>query len=177
MKQISCKDCPNPNCYIYTYCSPSWQDQIDETKSQILHRKSQYVIHEGAPVLGIHFVKSGKIKLFFTGRRDKEQIVRFANDGHVIGHKGLGKYDRYPTSAVAMEDSVTCFIQNETLNHLFRHNKELVVALMEFYSRELRKSQVRIKNLTQMNVREKIVDSLLSLYENFGLNEEMELCL
>lgn len=175
MKQISCKSCSNISCYIYRFCSDAWLEKIDETKSQILHKKNQNIINEGGVVLGIHFVKSGKVKVFFTGRNDKTQIVRFAHDGHIIGHRGLGKNDRYPISASAMEDSVTCYIQNETLNQLFRYNKELVVGLMEFYSRELRRAQERIKNLTQMNVREKIVDALLALYENFGLNEKKEL--
>ena len=46
---------------------------------------------------------------------------------------------------------------------------------MNFYSRELRKAEERIKNVSQMTVKEKIVDALLTLYAHFGLNKRKEL--
>jgi len=175
MQKISCKSCPTTNCFIQRFCSEAWIEKADEKKSQLFHKKNQNILNEGERVLGVHFIQKGKLKVFFTGLNDKPQIVRFANDGHIIGHRGLGEDDIYPISAAAMEDSVVCYIDNEILNQLFENNSALVVGLMEFYSRELRKAQERIKNLTQMNVREKVADVLLTLYENFGLNDQNEL--
>src|ERR1035437_6786682 len=175
MQKISCKSCPTTSCFIQRFCSRTWIEKVDERKSQLFHKKGQNILNEGERVLGVHFIQKGKLKVFFTGLNDKPQIVRFANDGHIIGHRGLGDDDIYPISAAAMEDSVVCYIDNETLNLLFENNSRLVVGLMEFYSRELRKAEERIKNLTQMNVREKVADVLLTLNEIFGLNEKREL--
>ena len=50
-----------------------------------------------------------------------------------------------------------------------------VVELMKFYSQELCKIEIRMKNLGQMNTREKISEALLLLLKNFGLNEQNRL--
>ena len=175
MKKIRCIECTNPACYLKKYCVDAWITRIDERKSQAHYKANQIIIHEGTPVLGIHFILNGKVKVYFTGSNDKPQIVRFANDGHILGHKGLGMDDHYPLSAATMDDSIICHIDNELLGQLFNYNPALVVGLMEFYSRELRKAEDRIKNLTQMNVKEKIAEALIALYESFGLNDKQEI--
>jgi CRP/FNR family transcriptional regulator, anaerobic regulatory protein len=175
IKTVTCKSCKTANCYIKNFCSESWLKKIDEAKLQLTYRKKQNIIHEGEPVSGIHFIQNGKVKIYFTGLNDNYQIVRFAQNGHIIGHKGNGAADFYPFSAAAMEDSVTCYIKNRTLDDLFHYNPEIVTNLMKFYSRELRKAEERIKNLSQMNVREKVADVLLTIYNDFGLNEQNEL--
>ena len=175
MKKTSCLSCPTHNCYLKKYCSENWLTVVDERKSQAIYKPNQNIIYEGNPVLGIHFIMDGKVKVFFSGSNEKPQIVRFANNGHILGHKGFGANDIYPLSASTMERSVVCHINNETLDQLYASNSELVIGLMGFYSRELRKAEERIKNLTQMTVKEKIIEALLTLYENFGLNKNNEL--
>lgn len=138
------------------------------------YKKDQYIIREGDAVLGVYFILKGKVRVFSTGFQEKEQIVRFAKDGHILGHMGSGN-EEYPISAIAMEESVICFLENDTLNNMFLANPKFTVGVMMFYSRELRKIEVRMKNIAHMNIREKVVDALLLIYENFGLNDAKEL--
>ena len=175
MKKTSCLNCPTSTCYIKKYCPENWLSVVDERKSQSVYQANQIVIYEGNPVQGIHFILDGKVKVYFTGNNEKSQIVRFANDGHLLGHKGLGQNDFYPLSASTMSKSVICHITNDTLTQLFQANNDFVIGLMGFYSRELRKAEERIKNLTQMSVKEKIVEALLMLCQNFGLNPHNEI--
>jgi CRP/FNR family transcriptional regulator, anaerobic regulatory protein len=175
MQKVSCSSCQSPHCFIKTFCSEDWIHGSDQKKVGLLYAKDQLIIHEGNPVTGMHFVEHGKVKIFFNGLNDRPQIVRFAKNGHVIGHKGIAKFDYYPFSAAAMENTYTCFLDNDFLHLLFDANPGLVMGLMQFYSRELRKAEERIKNLCQMNVREKLADVLLMLHDNFGVNKENEL--
>ena len=46
---------------------------------------------------------------------------------------------------------------------------------MLFYAEELMKSEERIKNIAQMTVEEKIADSLLLIYNSYGLHEKDDL--
>lgn len=48
----------------------------------------------------------------------------------------------------------------------------MVFALMEFYSDELFQSEVKMKNLSLLNVYEKVAESLLTLERRFGVNDE-----
>jgi CRP-like cAMP-binding protein len=156
------------------YCSPEWIQKISSSKYQIYFKQNQKIISEGEPVLGVFFIQKGKVKVISTGFDGKQQIVRFANDGHILGHRGLGD-ERYPISAVAMDNSFICFVLNDTLNNMFMANPKFSTGLMMFYSQELRKIETRIKNLAQMNLREKVVETLLLMVQMFGLNEENEL--
>lgn len=175
MKNISCKACSNIHCFIKQYCSADWIQNMDKKKFQTLYKQGQNIIHEGSPVLGIFFIQNGKVKVFSSGLNGRKQIVRFAKDGHILGHRGFATNDVYPISATAMEDSVACFIENDTLYKMFMDNPKFVIGLMEFYSRELRKIENRMKSIAQMNTREKITEALLLLMENFGLNKQKEL--
>jgi len=156
------------------YCSPQWIQQISLSKSQVFYKQNQKIISEGEPVLGIFFIQQGKVKVYSSGLEGRQHIVRFANDGHILGHRGLG-HDRYPISAVAMEGSLICFVLNDTLNEMFMANPKFTTGLMMYYSRELRKSEIRMKNIAHMNLREKVVEALLLMMEMFGLNKENEL--
>ena len=174
MKTIECKSCSNANCFIKQYCSAEWIEKIEQKKFQTVYRQNQNIVNENTPVLGLFFIQTGKVKVFSSGLNGRPQIVRFANDGHILGHRGFAN-DVYPISATAMEDSFICFIENDPLYEMFMENPKFVIGLMEFYSRELRKVENRLKNVAQMNMREKIADALLMVIENFGLTKQKEL--
>lgn len=173
MKTISCKSCENADCFV-KLCSSGWVQQIDHLKHQTLYKKDQNIIIEGLQVFGVFFIQKGKVKVFSTGLNGREQIVRFATDGHILGHRGIGN-DVYPVSAAAMEDSTICFIDNNTLNKIFLANPIFSVELMMYYSNELRKLENRIKNIAQMNIREKTAEALLLMFDIFGVNKNNEL--
>lgn len=174
MEKVSCRFCNTTGCFVKKYCSNDWISKIDNRKYQIPYKQNQNIITEISPVLGIYFIRSGKVKVLSTGINGKKQIVRLAKEGHLVGHRGI-KNDTYPISAVAMVDSSTCFFENNTLNEMFHDNSDFTVALMMYYSRELRKLENRLKNLAQMNIREKIAEALLLINDTFGINGKREM--
>jgi len=170
-KKIICKICSNFHCFIRENLSADWIDIIDSSKQQAWYKKGEHIIRQGQPVEGMYFIQQGKVKVLTSGFQDHEQIVRLATDGHILGHRGLG-HEVYPISAVAMTTSLVCFVDNATLNNSFTQNPQLPMALMMFYSRELRKVELRMKYLGQMNVREKIAEALLYINAVFGTSPE-----
>ena len=168
-KKIICKECNNADCFIKKHCDSGWLDRIEVKKIQIEHQEKDIIFREGGYVEGIYFIQHGKVKVVAKGTDNRDQIVRLANDGQVLGHRGLGD-DKYPISAVALCNTIVCFIDNETLYEAFMSIPKLTLQMMEFYSRELRKTEIRMKYLTQMNVKEKIVEALLFIKEVFGVN-------
>lgn len=171
---INCPFCENTSCLIQKYCSPAWIQKVDQCKEQFFFKQNMNIINEGHPNLGIFFIQSGKVKVYSTGINERQQIVRFANPGHILGHRSFEK-EVYQLGAKAMDDSTVCFVENKVLDGLFEANPKLVLGLMKFYSQELRKIEIRMKSLGQMNTREKISEALLLLMENFGLNEKNKL--
>ena len=174
MENTSCELCSNLNCFIKKYCSLEWIHKISNHKYHIIFKQNQVIINEGEPVLGVYFIQKGKVKVYSNDNEGRQLIVRYTNDGHLLGHRGVGN-EKYPISAVALEDSTLCFILNEKLNDLFLNNPKFTVAIMMYYSRELRKTEARMKNIAHMNLRQKVAEAIMVIIEMYGLNQENEL--
>ncbi len=169
--KISCKECNSDACFIKQQCSSDWIDKIEFKKIQINHQAEDCIFREGGYVEGIYFIQHGNAKIVARGAENRELIVRLATVGHVLGHRG-SRDDKYPVSAIALSDTTICFIDNDTLYDVFMNNPKLTLLLVEFYSRELRKTEIRMKYLTQMNVKEKIAEALLFIKEVFGADDD-----
>lgn len=139
-----------------------------EKKHTILCKKNQQFIIEGAPVHGLYFVYQGKTKVSKTGLHGREQIVRFARDGEIIGHRGFGSGKFSPISAVALEDTVLCNFTNDVLYEMMHKLPDLTFDMMLFYAEELNKSETKVKKFAQMTVREKVIDAFLYIHRKFG---------
>lgn len=164
---ISCKSCPTHSCFIKSYCSDNSLRILDTSKRIEQHKKNQYVFHEGNTVQGIYIIQSGKVKVINTGFQGKPQIIRFAKDGYLLGHRGVGdKY--YSISAITVDDSVLCFLENNFFIQLLKSDAQLTYHLMLFYAEELRIAESRMRNLAQMTVREKAAEAILLLNNIFG---------
>ncbi len=166
-KKVSCRECNNEDCLIKRHCTPDYLAKIGLKRVQIEHQAKDSIFREGGYVGGIYFIQHGKVKIIAHGGDDREQIVRMATDGQIFGHRGLGD-DLYTVSAFALSDTVVCFIDNDTMYDAYMHNPKLTYQMLEFYSLELQKAEVRMKYLAQMNVREKVAEALLLIRDVFG---------
>ena len=170
MREVSCDKCTTKNCFIQICKDEKLLSFISDAKRTSFYKKKQHVVFEGNQVMGLYFILSGKIKVVSSGLYGKTQVVRLTKDGGVIGHRGYG-VDTYPISAITIEDSTICFVDNDSIYKAFMEHPKFTFELMMYYSKELRNSEAKIKNLAQMSVREKVVDSLLYT-EKLYLNNE-----
>lgn len=162
-----CVECRTSSCLIKQYANSSWIKILEEHNQMAFYKEGQHIVYENNPVMGLYFIQSGKAKIYSTGINNKMQVVRLTKTGGIIGHRGYGG-DLYPVGAIAIEDSVVCFIDNETMYNAFIENPKLTFNLMMYYSKELRNSEAKIKNIAQMNVKEKVVDALLYVDDVFN---------
>lgn len=164
---VACPDCTINECPIIQNCSKEWVVRISESKHTSYYKPDQYIVHENNPVMGLYFIYDGVAKIFSTGINNKTQVVRLTKTGGLIGHRGFGG-DKYPIGATALTGCTICFIDNKTIYDAFMENPKLTFALMMYYSKELRNSEAKIKNLAQMNVYEKVVDALVYVNKIFN---------
>ena len=169
--QNNCTSCTTAECFIKQSCNSESLTIINGLKQNSIYRANQYIAHQGNDVLGLFFIQNGKAKIVSTGIMGKNQIVRLTKKGDIIGHRGYGG-EKYPISAISIEDSSVCFIDNDTMYKAFMENPKLTFELMMYYSKELRKSEYKIKIQAQMNVREKVIDALLNCYRFFKDNNQ-----
>lgn len=165
---VSCLACTNDTCLIKRGLPTLSESGLISEKNDINCKKGQQFIIEGAPVNGLFFILKGTVKVFRTGINGREQIVRFAKDGEIIGHRGFGTEEYYSIGAIALEDTVLCYFSKDLLQETLKANPKFTYDMMLFYANELNKSESKVKSISQMTVRERVVDTLLYINRKFG---------
>ena len=163
-----CTSCSNENCFIKKHIHLDKMKHYIENKYSFLCKKGQQFIIEGSPTQGLYFIYKGKAKTIKTGINGREQIVRFTKDGDAVGFRGFGTGKRYLIGAYALEDTILCNFNNDHILEILHTVPEFTYDLMLFYADELNKSENNIRKIAQMNVRERVIDTLLYIHRKFG---------
>ena len=114
IENTSCFSCENNDCLIKRNLTAFENSDMLNEKSNLRCKRGQQFIMEGAPVNGLFFVLKGKVKVFRTGINGREQIVRFAKEGEIIGHRGFGTEESYSIGAIALEDTRLCYFSKQS---------------------------------------------------------------
>jgi CRP-like cAMP-binding protein len=164
--------CDTSSCFMCNYSMQEWHPAICANKSNVKLKKGELLFKEGDPVTGIYFVYSGVIKVTKKWDDDKELIIRFAKDGAILGHRGIGPNLNYPISATALEPCVVCYVDMKFFEQTMRVNSELTFQLVSFFASELRKSERRMRDLAHMPVKGRVAGALIKLQKQFGITAD-----
>lgn len=145
---------------------------ISENKVSQSYQKGQRIFNEGNPAIGLHCVNQGKIKITKSGSDGKEQIVRLAKGGDVLGFHSVLTEAHYSTSAVALDDCVVCFIPRSDFFRVWQSNVQFSTTLMQLMAKALGAAEVQMLHLAYKPVRERLAEALLLLYHTFRIEGE-----
>ena len=153
-------------------CLIEWHPAIAANKTNFKVKKGEVIFNEGDEVKGIYFVYQGIVKVHKKWGEEKELIIRFAKDGAIFGHRGLGGNNLYPISATALEDSVICYLDIDFFESTLKVNTDFTYNLMLFFASELQESEKKMRNLAHMSVKGRVAQALISLKKQFGTKED-----
>lgn len=151
---------------------PEWLPAVDAHRKSFQYKKGELIFREGDKVEGIYFISSGKVKVHKKWGEEKELIIRFAREGEIFGHRGLGHTREYPISATALEPLNACFIDLDFFQASVKVNYDFTNQLLLFFADELQESERKMRNLAHMQVKGRIAQALLALQEKFGVTTE-----
>jgi CRP-like cAMP-binding protein len=164
--------CDLKSCFFCKGCLKEWIPAIEANRKTFEIKKGEFLFKEGDAVTGIYFVNDGKVKVHKKWGNDKELIVRIANKGAIVGHRGLGSNTIYPVSGTALESAKICFIDLDFFQTTLKVNYEFTYQLMMFFADELQESERKMRNLAHMHVKGRIAQALFTLKEKFGVTKE-----
>lgn len=151
------------------YCAGDCLEKISISKTQDLYKKGDYIFREGNTMSGIHFIQEGGVKVVSSNLNGRKQVVRLATDGNILGHRAIG-LDRYYFNAVAMMDTLVCFVETDVFRDTCMNSPAFAYNLLLFYALELRRTELRVKYQAEMNIREKVAEVFVYVNEVFGTN-------
>ncbi len=163
-----CQSCPSRKGPLLGCCPLEELEFIATSKSTQFYQKGQPIYQEGAAAHGLHCVHQGKIKITKAGGDQKEQIIRLARHGDVLGFRSLLTGHQYSTSAVALDDCVVCFVPRADFLRLLQSNVQFSNSLMQLLAADLGAAEERMLQLAYKPVRERLAAALLLLQRTFG---------
>ena len=168
-----CQTCGSKHMSVFCALSNEQVEEIDNSKGCNFYNKGQVVFHEGNRTNGIYCINKGKVKLFQIGAEGKEQIIRFAKPGDVVGYRALLSEEPLSASATALEDDTTiCFIPRDQIFSMITQNPNFNFKFLKMLSHELGEAAKIITDLAQKPVRERLAETLLILKDTFDMDEE-----
>jgi len=163
--------CDLKACSMCRSCMPEWLKAIDLNRQMIHYNKGETLFTEGEIVKGMFFINSGFVKVHKKWGENKELIVRFARQGAIVGHRGLGSDTIYPVSATALSSTEVCFVDLDFFIATMKVNPEYLFELMMFFAAELKESEKRMRNLAHMSTKGRIGQALITLQDKFGTDQ------
>ena len=170
--KVKKSNCDLATCSMCKSCKSEWLKAIDVNRKLIHYSKGESIFHEGDIVNGMYFIFSGLVKVHKKWSDNKELILRFAKQGAIVGHRGLGGDTIYPVSATALAASDICFVDLDFFMTTLKVNSDYLFALMMFFAAELKESEKRMRNIAHMNTKGRIGQSLLTLQDKFGTDAD-----
>ena len=161
------------SCTIRTH--PLFRHLVEEELQEIMlnkitetYKRASIIYQEGNRMKGFYCVQSGIIKIYQTGFDGKEQIIRFAKPGDIIGYRSVVSNEPACTTTEVIEESVLCHIPTEILLSLVKNNGNFAVELMKLTCKELGEANSYITDIAQKTVKERLAEILIHLDHEFG---------
>ena len=168
----TCEQCTQDFKTIFCKLTPEQLEYLNSVKSCTVVKKGRILYEEGNRITGIFCINKGILKVYKTGIEGKEQIIKFAKPGEVIGYRSVINSEPACTSVKILEDAVLCHIISQDLYHLLRENSEFGIELLQIACKELGEANNYITDIAQKSVRERLAEILLHLKDEFGINPE-----
>lgn len=169
MKEIK-QGCDLKSCFLCKHSLPEWLQAVAVHKKNFRVKKGEVIFNEGDKVTGIYFAYDTSIKVHKKWGKDKELIIRFARQGAIFGHRGLGRNNVYPVSATALEPGTVCYVDIGFFEATLKTNNSFAYNLMLFFADELQESERKMRNLAHMPVKGRVAQALITLQDQFGVN-------
>jgi CRP/FNR family transcriptional regulator, polysaccharide utilization system transcription regulator len=172
---ISCDSCVIRTHPLFRHLSSEQREQIYLNKITESFKRGSIIYQEGNRMKGFFCVQKGIIKIYKTGFDGKEQIVRFAQPGDIIGYRSVISNEPACTTSEVLEECLLCHIPSDILLQLVKTNGEFAIELMKLTCKELGEANSYITDIAQLTVKERLAEILIHLDEDFGIDQEKNL--
>lgn len=170
--QNECINCPIRHVSVFSELRVEDVNLLRLKKACLTFSAGDLIFKEGQFPTGMFIVSTGKVKIFKTGTEGREQILRFAREGDIIGYRSLLGRDHYHCSAMAIGEVQICFMPMDLILLLIEKNFHLGMRFMRQLALDLKHAEERTLQIAQKHVRERIAEALLLLVETYGFEED-----
>jgi CRP/FNR family transcriptional regulator, polysaccharide utilization system transcription regulator len=157
---------------VFKHLNAKELDLLPLEDGTINYKRSDIIYEEGARINGFYCVVKGIIKIYKTGFDGKDQIIRFAKPGDIMGFRSTITGEMACTTTKAIEDASLCFVPGELVKSFVKSNGEFAMDLLQLACNELGEANDYITDIAQKTIRERLAEVLIHLKWTFNLDNE-----
>ncbi|WP_299431991.1 Crp/Fnr family transcriptional regulator [uncultured Maribacter sp.] len=146
--------------------------QVSDAKVSKKFKKGEALFEEGEKLNGVYCVRDGVSKLSKLSANGKDQIVKLATTGEVMGQRAVIVEEPTNLSAVAVNDVEVCFVPKEIILDSMHKNPDFTLEVLRHMAHDLKEADDVIVNMSQKTVKQRVAEAFLYLKNNYGVDEE-----
>ncbi|MDV7139867.1 Crp/Fnr family transcriptional regulator [Maribacter sp. TH_r10] len=146
--------------------------KVSDSKITKKVKKGEALFEEGDKLDGVFCVREGISKLSKLSANGKDQIVKLASKGEVMGQRSVIAEEYTNLSAVAVSDMEVCFIPKDSIVHTLSRNPDYAIEILRHMAHDLKEADDVIVNMSQKTVKQRIAEAFLYLKNNYGEDDQ-----
>ena len=135
-------------------------------------KKGDAIFEEGEKLNGVFCVRIGVSKLSQMSENGKDQIVKIAAKGEILGQRSVITEERTRLSAVVLNDMQVCYIPKHELVENISNNIEFTKAVLLQIANDLKYANDVIVDMAQKTVKQRVAETLRYLEKKFGKDNQ-----
>jgi CRP/FNR family transcriptional regulator len=125
----------------------------------------QIVLLEGAASSVLYVVQAGRLKLFKTSPKGREQVLRLLRPGDMFNEVAVFDEGPNPASAQAIEDCTLYLLRRRDLLRFVTERPGIAVAITRTFARRLREALALVEDLAFRDVTSRLAKILLERHD------------
>ena len=146
--------------------------KVSDSKISMKIAKGEALFQEGQKLDGVYCVREGVSKLAKLSTNGKDQIVKLATKGEVMGQRSVISEEITNLSAIAISDMEVCFIPKEIISNTLNSNPNFALEVLRHMAHDLKEADDVIVNMSQKTVKQRLAEAFLYLKKNFGEDKD-----
>jgi len=146
--------------------------RVSDSKISIKIKKGETIFREGDKLNGVYCVRDGVSKLSKLSPNGKDQIVKLASKGELIGQRSVIAEEQVNLSATAVSDMEVCFIPKDGIVNTLHGNPNFSLEILRHLAHDLKEADDVIVNMSQKTVKQRIAEAFLYLKNNYGEDKD-----
>lgn len=157
---------------IWDILTPEEKLSVADQVNMVRYKKNEIIYHAGDHPENIMMLVVGKVRIYKEGIGQRQQIIRLLKPFDFFGFRAIITGDDHSSSASALEACVVYKLNRDAFLQLLRTNNSFCYHVMLMIAEHLGSSEQQTVNLTQKHIRGRLAESLLTLKDNYGLDDD-----
>lgn len=171
----NCLNCKAPMCIshisLFRKLTTSQQTLIVSHVKRKVFRKGEIFMHEGEFLSSFVIVSQGRFKASTISKEGKQSVLYFFSIGDFFGQQALFEDIMLPYSIEAMEDSVLCMIDSQTMKELMKKHIEISISIVSALSNRVASLEQELSSASAEKIDIRLLNLLYDLSKDYGKHD------